>query len=284
MAEYRGCELVRQMDSLGILPGSLAVWGLGQMGVAIKGSPGGLVYIDPVLSNVVAEKEPANADKFSRAFPAPLQPGEINNAALVLCTHEHIDHTDPYTLGPLAKASPEARFAAPRWASKALDEAGITQERRLYLDPMTAVKLGPVTITAIPAAHYEMEFSIDLGYRFFSYLIEWNGVRFFHSGDTLITPAYLDLLRRLPPFDIALVAMNGRDAFRESKGILGNLLPVEAAWLASEMGWDTLLGGHNDLFSWNSLQPGELANAVSRINPRQKYLSLQPGQLFYYVR
>ena len=43
-----GSALLAQMNNLTILPNSLAIWGLGQMGIAIKG-PDAIHYIDPCL-------------------------------------------------------------------------------------------------------------------------------------------------------------------------------------------------------------------------------------------
>lgn len=283
MAYDSGSALIAQMDRLEILPGSLAIWGLGQMGVALKGGKGGLIYIDPVLTDVVAIKIPSAAEHFRRAFPPPLEPEQITNARLVLCTHDHLDHTDPLTLGPICHSSLEAQFAAPRWADESFAEAEIPNDRRLYLSPGVPMNLGEFTITAIPSAHYEIQHTPELGYRFFSYLVEWNGVRFFHSGDTLLTQEYEASLRKLNAPHVVMLAANGRDARREREDVLGNLQPAEAVWLAQTLGADVLIGGHNDLFLWNALPAGDLANAVERIHPRQKFLTLQPGQLFYYV-
>ncbi len=80
MAIYQGKNLIDQMNHLTVQPNCLAVWGLGQMGLAVKSSDGRIIYIDPVLTNVVAIKIPSVADKFTRAFPAPLKPEEVSNA------------------------------------------------------------------------------------------------------------------------------------------------------------------------------------------------------------
>jgi hypothetical protein len=61
-------------------------------------------------------------------------------------------------------------------------------------------------------------------------------------------------------------------------------MPLEAAWLAKELGWDMLIGGHNDLYSWNTIAAGALADELRKLNPRQKYHTLQPGELLFYVR
>jgi L-ascorbate 6-phosphate lactonase len=285
MAIYQGKYLIDQMNHLTVQPNCLAVWGMGQMGVAVKGSDGRIIYIDPVLTNVVAIKIPSVADKFTRAFPAPLKPEEVNNADFVFCSHEHLDHTDPLTLGPLAKVSPQAKFITTGWAGSLLDEAGIELNRRIVPKHGEPLDLDGLRVSIIPAAHDEMEFDAVKGYRFFSIQLEWGGVRLFHSGDTRVTTEYLTRLHTLPAADIALVSANGRDEYRKSLDVLGNLHPAEAVWLAKEMGWDMVIGGHNDLFEWNTIGAGSLAEAVHKYNPRQKYrCQLQPGELLYYVK
>ena len=217
-------------------------------------------------------------------FQRPLQPSEIKNAAYVLCTHEHLDHADPFTLGPIARNNPAAKFIASRWAGTVFDEAQIAPPQRLHPVEKQPLDLDGIKIWAIPAAHYDMEHSDELGYRYFSYLIQWNGVCFFHSGDTLIYPGYVERIKALPQADLALVAANGRDYVRESEDVMGNLHPAEAVWLAKELGWDTLLGGHNDLFEWNTLPAGELYEAGKKTHPTLKIHTLRPGELYFYIR
>ncbi len=277
-------DLIRQINAITIPDEAIAIWSLGQMGFVIKGDNEHAIYIDPVLTDVVAERTPEHHEKFARAYPPPLQPSEINNASYVLCTHEHMDHADPLTLEPLMKASPTAKVITSKWAQNALEECKIEPQR--FITPLQEMPLdlGFMRLWSIPAAHYEVEHNTEFGYRYLSFIIEWNNVVIFHSGDTLIYPGYVEKIKNTPPADIALVAMNGRDTYRESIGILGNLYPVEAVWLAQILGWDVLISGHNDLFEWNAINPGELAQAVRKINPRQKYHTLQPGELFYYQK
>ena len=285
MAHMMGEQFIQQMNDVVVQPGCLAIWGLGQMGVAIKGGDHRVIYIDPVLTDVVAIKIPSSADKFQRAFPPPIEPGQVTNAYLVLCSHEHYDHTDPLTLVPLAKASRQAKFIVSGWASSLMKEAGIPEKRFFIPKLGNILEFDDLKIRIIPAAHDDIEYDQSKGYRYLSFFIEWNGVRLFHSGDTRITAEYLEHLRALPTADIAILAVNGRDEYRKSLGVLGNLHPAEAVWLSKELGWDMIIGGHNDLFEWNTIAPGSLADAVHKYNPRQKYrCQLQPGELFYYVK
>lgn len=277
-----GSDLIQQMNALAVPPGGLAIWGLGQMGVALKGSDSRILYIDPILSDVVALKDPTAAERFSRAFPPPLEPSEISNASLVLCTHEHLDHTDPLTLGPLAIASPQACFVISGWAQSLLDEAGIAPERRIVPNSGKPLEFGDLRINIVPSGHYGLEFDQQRGWRWLGFHIQWNSVTFYHSGDTILYPGYLERLRALPKIDVGLLPANGRDACRESEGVIGNLQPEEAVWLAKELDWDVLIGGHNDLFQWNTVPAGSLSSAINHLNPSQKYKTLQPGELLLY--
>lgn len=270
-----------QLRTLEVLPRSLAIWGLGQMGVAIKG-PDALIVIDPCLSDVVRE---AAGDWWARAYPPPLQPGELSDADFFFASHEHLDHLDPLTLGPAARAAPEARFVAPDWCRKLLNDLGVADERIVVPPALEPLELGSMRVTAVPGAHYERECDEQLGYRWLGFLIEWNDVTVYHAGDTIIHPGYVEMLQSLPTPDVAIVPVNGRDWYRETEaGAVGNLLPAEAARLARDLGWDTLIPGHNDLYPNNAIPQSEIIAALEAIHPRQKVKQLQPGELLYYVK
>jgi L-ascorbate metabolism protein UlaG (beta-lactamase superfamily) len=269
------------MQATPIIPNSLAVWGLGQIGIAIKG-PDAVITIDPCLSDVVREQF---GDWWARAYEPPLLPTEFTNIDYYFITHEHLDHLDPLTAGPAAQASPQARFIAPGWCRELLNDLGIGDDRVIYPTALEPFSLGSMRVTAVPSAHYEKEYDPQKGYRWLGYLIEWNGVTFYHAGDTIIYADYIETLKRLPTPDVALLPVNGRDYYREVViGATGNLLPAEAARLAHDLGWDTLIPGHNDLYPNNTIPAWEIMTALAAIAPRQKFKILQPGELYYYVR
>jgi len=278
-----GKDLLGQMQNLTILPGSLAIWGLGQMGVAIKG-PDAVIYLDPCLSDVVCERF---GDWWARAYPPPIEPVAITNASYILSSHEHLDHLDPLTLGPMAKASPSAKFVITGWSRELMADIDIPDERLIVppaLETMTLPGTG-IRLTAVPASHYDREHDPQKGYRWFGYLIEWNGVTFFHGGDTIIYKDYMATLQGLPHIDVAMLAVNGRDWYRETDvGAIGNLLPAEAVRLSRDLGWDVLIFGHNDLYPNNTIPFGHHMDALEKIAPRQKFKMLQPGELYYYVK
>ncbi len=276
-------NLISQIEQTPIIPNSLAIWGFGQMGVAIK-TPNAILYIDLCLSDVVREQF---GDFWTRGYEPPVMPEHINNADFYFITHEHMDHFDPVTVQAVANASPDAKFVAPGWCNDLFNEAGVSSDRIIVPQALVPFTLPgtDVTVTAVPSAHYAKEYDEQKGYRWLGYLIESNGVRFYHAGDTIIYEDYIATLRQLPQPDVVMLPVNGRDHYRETEAnATGNLLPVEAARLARDLGWDTLIPGHNDLYPNNTIPFREIVNALETTAPRQKYKILQPWELFYYVK
>jgi L-ascorbate 6-phosphate lactonase len=274
-------DLMQQISNLPILPDSIAVWGFGQMGIGIKTSKA-MLYIDLCLSDVVREQI---SEIWKRAYEPVIRPEAILNSDYYLITHEHLDHLDPLTIAPIARNCPSTVFICPTWCKTQLLELGIEEANIINPRAFQRMELDEdLYLTAVPTAHYDLEYDSEKGYRWLSYLIEANGIRFYHAGDTIIYPDYIAKLKELPKADIAILPVNGRDYYREKEGAIGNLLPVEAAQLAQELAWDMLIIGHNDLYPFNCIPYSEIATALETIVPRQKYKVLQPGELYYYVK
>lgn len=278
-----GKDLITQMKTIPIMPNSLAFWGLGQMGIAIKG-PDATLVIDPCLTDVIRSEF---GDWWYRAYPPPVEPTALTNVDYYLVSHEHGDHLDKLTAGPVAKASPDAKFVITGWCVDLMADIDVGEDRLIVPAALQTMTLPGTSIklTAIPSAHYEKEYDSQKGYRWFGYLIEWNGVTFYHSGDTIIHPGYVDTLKGLPTADVAMIPVNGRDWYRETDvNAVGNLLPQEAARLAKDTGWNKVIVGHNDLYPNNTIPFGQIADGFAMHAPRQAYTFLQPGELLYYVK
>jgi len=282
MTTRTGRSLAQQINTLPVPPGSLALWALGQSGFVIKGGDT-VVYIDPYLSSAVDEAGYAPPGTFPRQFPPPLLPEDATNAQWVFCTHEHADHTDPKTLGPLAQASPQARFIGPANSRHILRSLGIPDGRVVVPPIDTPQTLGPLTFTAIPAAHYGLDCDAEGGFRWLGFIIQLNGVTLYHAGDTILYDGLVERLRK-HSIDIACLPVNGRDGWRERRGMIGSLDGREAAELAATVNAEVLIPMHNDVFAANHVTPAILADFLDRTYPRQKCHWLQPGELYFYVR
>jgi L-ascorbate 6-phosphate lactonase len=273
---------VAQVDALAVPPGMLALWGLGQSGFVVKGAET-VAYLDPYLTNAVDDAGYAPKGSFPRQFPPPLAPSEATHAQVVFCSHEHVDHTDPQTLKPLLEASPRAVVVCSSWSKDVLVQAGLPAGRMVVPVLDQPHTLAGLTFTAVPSAHYGLDADGGRGHRWLGYIIELNGVTLYHSGDTILHSGLVDRLRG-SRIDLACLPVNGRDYWREQRGIIGNLDGPEAAELAATIGADVLIPMHNDMFALNHASPAVLADFLDRRYPRQKYHWLQPGELYLYVK
>lgn len=268
--------LVAHIQRLEVPSGQLALWPLGQAGFAIKGGET-IAYIDPYLSDSVAESGGP-----TRRFPLPLAPGAIQHADIVFATHEHADHADGATLGPLLAASPQATLVTSLQGREIALQAGVATERVVVPRLGERISHGALAYTAIPAAHYAYEVDSAGHSRWMGFLIECNGVTLYHAGDTILIPEMLAALKG-QRIDLALLPINGRDFFREQQEIIGNLWPREAVELAVTLNARVLIGIHNDLFDGNRVNPGLLFDEIDRRAPWQRCHLLQPGELYLYA-
>jgi L-ascorbate 6-phosphate lactonase len=276
MNTQRSTALIAQIESLAVPPRQLALWALGQAGFVIKGGST-IAYIDPYLSNSIAATGGPR-----RRFPIPLDPAAVTHAQVVFATHEHMDHTDTHTLGPLMAASPRATLIASPQGREIALQADIAPERIVVPKLGEQTELAGLIYTTIPAAHYQYEVDSEGHSRWMGFLITCNGVTLYHAGDTLVIPELLAALDGVAP-DIALLPFNGRDYFREQHDIIGNMWPREVVGLAARLGTRVLIGIHNDLFDENRLNPGMLFDELDRQTPWQRCHILQPGELYLYA-
>ena len=266
-------SLIERMNGLDVISQSLGLYGLGQVGVAIKG-PDGVIYVDPYLTDYGGEE-----GRLHRNLPPPIKPEEVTNASYVLVTHEHADHFDPETLLPIASASPQARFYGPHTCD--FSSAGVDPERASVPEVGRAFDAGSARVTAIPSAHTELEQS-DAGHPYIGYVIEWNGVTIYHTGDTVIYDGLIASLRRWR-IDVMFVPINGRDYFRTAQGIIGNTDFREAAELAEALDVTLTVPTHYDLIAGNTQNPAYFVDYLYQLNPNRRYHLLRPGELYYYV-
>ena len=122
------------------------------------------------------------------------------------------------------------------------------------------MRIGDIVIHAIPAAH-EFLSPDDLGrYPCLQYIIEGEGKRVYHAGDTLRYEGMLPLLRSFGPIDAAILPINGRDGERYRRDFIGNMTFQEAADLAGELRPGLVIPGHWDMFADNPGDPDAFAD------------------------
>jgi L-ascorbate metabolism protein UlaG (beta-lactamase superfamily) len=260
--------------------GTIALWWLGQASFVLRG-PTSTFFIDPFLSAMKG-----------RLVPPPFLAEESPPVDYVLCTHEHRDHLDLPVLKVLAQRSPNARFVVPRPIVDLLTKEGIAAERIQGVQPGEEIAAGAARLFPTPAMHgldcppaiydFGFELSDDL-YRYLGYVIELEGVRIYHPGDTLV---FDGLIERLRPFeiDIALLPINGRSYFREQQKLVGNMDEREAADLAAAAGVKLLVPTHYDMFAANLGRPGLLVEYVRSTHPELSCHVPSHGRRFTFMK
>ncbi len=227
---------------------------LGQAGFRIE-IDGAVVVVDPWLSS-----------HEDRLIPPPPLELAADGVDVLLVTHEHLDHLDLPFLPRFLERSPDARVVLP--AAIAAHVEGVVPESRLVLvDPHDEIEVGGLEVHVAPAFHgvdmadaYGDGSAVGGRPRFVGYAVG-RGRRIYHAGDTIVTDELVDALGRLD-LDVALLPINGRDAEREARGIIGNMDAAEAVELALSAGARILVPYHWDGFAGNTVQPDTAVDAA----------------------
>lgn len=249
-------------------PEALHVWWLGQSGYLVA-YQGVRVVLDPYLSDSLTRKY-ADTDKpHTRMTERVIAPERLTGISVITSSHNHTDHLDAETLLPLFATTPDARLVLPAVnRAFAAQRLGWSEgdKRLVGIDVGETITVGPVRLTAVPAAHEALEpcyigFVVQLG--------PWT---LYHSGDTI---RYDGMVEQLTPFsvDLAFLPINGRLPERR---VSGNLWGDEAAQLAYEIGAKQVTPGHYELFTFNT-EPPELFVATCE-TLGQPYTVLRAGE------
>ena len=224
------------------------------------------IVIDPYLSDSLAKKYAGTKFPHKRMMAAPFTVDTLPEPDLVLITHAHTDHMDPETLAPLHVRFPGVPIMVPQ----AVEE--IAENRigsRQSLQPIEAGDIrhfsGELAVTAFPAAHEELDLTPEGLHPYLGYGIEVKGVRLYHSGDTVPFEAMTGLVGSFAP-DIALLPINGRDAFRLSNGVPGNMTGSEALELCRRAKIKFLIPHHFGMFEFNTVNPDDVLPRFKRAN------------------
>lgn len=241
----------------------VAVWWLGQAGFVVRGR-NATVVIDPFLTDY---------GSFGRLYDPLLEPEELDSVDLLLGTHDHVDHIDPLGFPRILAASPAATAIVPAAVRERVVELVGSPERVVGVSVGTTIEHGGVRITPFPAVHgsmpedgYGFHRTESGEYPFLGYVIELDGVRLAHTGDTLVYDGLAERLRELD-LDLLVVPINGTSWFREQRGIVGNMNVLEAAELADASGARLVLPVHWDLFADNTEDPEHFLRRLARHHP-----------------
>jgi L-ascorbate metabolism protein UlaG (beta-lactamase superfamily) len=233
-------------------PGRLNLWWLGQSGFLLQYGNAHLL-LDPYLSDSLTTKYAGTNKPHERITARVIAPERLDFIDGVTSSHNHTDHLDGETLGPLLAVNPKLAVIVPR-ANRdfAAERLQVEPSRLTPIRVGEEVTVGPFSLRAVPAAHETLEIDEHGDHRFIGYIVQVGGYTIYHSGDTVL----FDGMREALPLsvDIALLPINGRDPAR---GVAGNLSASEAVSLAQSLSAGLVIPCHFDLFAFNTVAPDE---------------------------
>jgi len=263
--------------------GRVTIRYLGQVGFLLRRRDL-TVVIDPYLSDSGARENPV----WVRNYHPPVPPQALRHVDLVLCTHDHGDHTDPESLLGILSASPNCRFAGPKISARQMERAGIPSSQITVLNEGSGLTLHDLTVEPVAAAHEDYEVDADGHHRYLGYLLHWGGLTLYHAGDTLATPELEKAVGRYA-IDVGFLPINGRSAERRKQDIVGNMDSAEAihfsANLAGKKGFHLLVPTHYDLYAINGAELSEFVALWEKaLNPKPAFKSFLPGEQIVYEK
>lgn len=262
-------SLAEEMRSTVLPSGFAAFWYLGQEGFLIK-LAGKYILADCFLLDMPG----------TRIYPPVMKAEELDFVDYVFCSHGHLDHTDPETLGKLPKVNKKARFFVPKPVVEKALSLGVPAGALTGVDADETIELDGLRVTPVPAAHEELHRDARGSYVELGYVFEVDGIKIYHAGDACV---YDGLSERLGKLDVAMLPINGRDYYRLKRNCIGNMDVTEALTLAREAEAKLLIPMHYDLFPGNTVNPARFVDTLYGEFPGQRFKLFQTGERFIYA-
>jgi len=230
----------------------VAIWTLGQNGWILKDQEGTLVAIDPYLTDFCASGRSGKRNEKSRILPVFIEPEDLD-VDILLITHSHCDHADPYTLERLS-IKDKALFAAPHQAVGVLREAGIPQVKLVH----------PLETWEWKGIHFTGSFAEPTDYtdlNHMGFILKFPGGKtYYNSGDT----AKSDLLGHVRSYNVDLMSICINGGYH-------NLTHWEAAEITALVQPKIAVPAHFDLMPHNIQPPTMFRKSLSLKAPEVEY-------------
>ena len=182
-------------------PGRVAIQWLGQGGFAFKSHDGGVLVVDPYLS------DSANADGTAgRLADIPVRPKDVRLDYLFL-THDHVDHTDPHSAPAIAQANPDAPVICPPSSCRHLTKLGVPSAQITTAMPGQSLEFPGFVAHVVAAQHTED--SVGYVFEFANGGSETDSVSVYITGDTEYNDSLAAAVEEFGP-EVLLVPINGR--------------------------------------------------------------------------
>lgn len=234
------------------------------------------VLLDFGNAKVLTDPWFSEKNHYHHGEPLAMSIEQLPKLTAIVASHAHYDHFDIKTMERYPdKAVP---FLVGPDMVEAARAAGFTNVRELR--PWESATIGPLTVTAAPAAHKVPEIT---------FVIQANASTVFFGGDSKLIPELRELSRRFPSIRLALLSVNGLRVLGEQ--VVMN--PEEAAELAGLLGAEVAVPMHYRFKgSWFTDTfilgydggPERFVEAVKKSASSTQARVLEPGEVLHLTR
>jgi len=211
------------------------------------------ILIDPIFA--------PRLGPVSRLTPPGLPIEELPPIDLVLITHNHRDHLDPWTISRLGSAP---TYVTPLGNAAILAKHGASSVSEL--DWWQTFTLGDLEITLVPARHWSMRFPWDRNDALWGgFVVRGPEGAVYHSGDTAFFDGFAEIGRRLGPIDWAMLPIGAYEPrwFMEAQ----HMGPEDAVEAARLLGSPHLVAMH-----WGTFRLTDEPTAEPPIRTRARWV------------
>ena len=242
---------------------------LGQAGFLISTNDK-KVIVDPYLSDSVEKIE---SRTLRRLIPIPINPSSLHDIDVILITHDHLDHCDPFTLLPILESSPKSVVFGPSPVRSKLKSWDVSPCRIKNPFQLQKLILNDLTIQPINSYHPNLNLDSNGESTTIGWLFSYKDHTLYIPGDTAVTDELIASLKSQPCIDYAFLPVNEDNYFRRRDGIIGNMSIRESFHLADEAEIAHLFPTHHDMFEINSTLQVEIDAIYSAYKWNFKLLS-----------
>jgi L-ascorbate metabolism protein UlaG (beta-lactamase superfamily) len=212
--------------------GGFRLWWLGQSGFLLQWQ-GVHVLLDPYLSDSLTRKYSQTDKPHVRMTELAIDPTRLCFVDVATSSHNHTDHLDAETLGPILAHNPSLKLLVPEANHAfAADRLKIDPTTLVGVDDGGTIELSGIRFFGMASSHETVERDEQGRVKMLGYVLQFDEWSLYHSGDTVRYEGMAEELRRFA-IDVALLPINGRTPERR---VPGNLFGPEAAQLAHDIG------------------------------------------------
>lgn len=268
-------KLLEDIRASNLYDGSFRLWWLGQSGFLLQWN-GVHVLLDPYLSDSLTRKYSQTDKPHVRMTELVVEPAQLSFADIAVSTHNHTDHLDAETLGPILARNPGFKLVIPE-ANRAFVAERLKIDRAIPIgmEEGGSTNIRDIRFSAVASAHEELDRDEYGRAKYLGFVLQFGSWSLYHSGDTV---RYEGMADKLLPFkvDVALLPINGRAAERR---VPGNLFGHEAAKLAKDIEAKLVIPCHYEMFEFNTASPDEFIRECQELG--QPFTVLRCGEKFY---